>query len=93
MRAEVTVSRQTLQQHLHRAVRVFAYPYGAYNAAVLRTVREAGYWSAFTTRQGWWLSGGSMLTLPRVYVDLDDSIQIFAGRLRADPAVLAQDPT
>ena len=92
LRLEVTVSRQELEQRLHRSVRVFAYPYGAYNAAVLRAVAAAGYRAAFTTRQGWWASRDQMLTLPRVYVDLDDTLSIFAGRLRADPPVLAEDP-
>ncbi len=91
--AEIHGSRQMLEQRLHRSVRVFAYPYGAYNAVVLRNVAAAGYLAAFTTHQGWWLSRGSVLQLPRVYVDRDDSLSVFAGRLRADPAILAQDPT
>jgi peptidoglycan/xylan/chitin deacetylase (PgdA/CDA1 family) len=90
---EVAQSRHELEQRLHRAVRVFAYPYGAHNASVLSAVSKAGYWGGFTTREGWWENRGEVLTLPRVYVDIDDSPQIFAGRLRADPVALAADPT
>jgi peptidoglycan/xylan/chitin deacetylase (PgdA/CDA1 family) len=90
---EVAQSRHVLEQRLHKAVRAFAYPYGAYNASVLRAVSKAGYWGAFTTRQGWWENRSQLLTLARLYVDIDDSPQIFVGRLRADPAALAEDPT
>lgn len=90
---EVSQSRSILQLRLHRSVRLMAYPYGAYNGAVISDVRKAGYWAAFTTQQGWWERSNQLLTLPRVYVDLDDTLKIFAGRLRADPKVLAEDPT
>jgi peptidoglycan/xylan/chitin deacetylase (PgdA/CDA1 family) len=91
--AEVDGSRNALQTRLHRPVRVFAYPYGDYDQTVLIAVRRAGFVTAFTTRQGWWQDSADLLTLPRVYVDLDDTVQTFAGRLRADPAILAEDPT
>ena len=90
---ELVDSRRLLAQHLHRTVPVMAYPYGTYNASVLAAVRQAGYWAAFTTHQGWWQTSGAVLTLPRVYVDNDDTPAIFAGRLVADPTVLAEDPT
>jgi peptidoglycan/xylan/chitin deacetylase (PgdA/CDA1 family) len=90
---EVAQSRRELERRLHRIVRVFAYPYGAYNGSVLSAVAKAGYWGGFTTREGWWENRSELLTLPRVYVDIDDSPQIFSGRLRADPVALATDPT
>lgn len=90
---EVSESRSLLQRNLHRPVRIFAYPYGTFNARVLTDLGKAGYWAAFTTRQGWRPTRFELLTLPRVYVDLDDTISIFAGRLRANPATLAADPT
>ncbi|MGH2442931.1 MAG: polysaccharide deacetylase family protein [Chloroflexota bacterium] len=90
---QVWGSRHVLQQHLHRSVRVFAYPYGNYDSRVLAALRAAGFYGAFTTLEGWSPSTPNLLHLPRVYVDLDDTIPIFAGRLRDDPKVLAQDPT
>ncbi len=92
-RGEIYGSRQMLQARLHRAVRVLAYPYGTYNAYLIRTLRQAGFLAAFTTRQGWWQRASHLFTLPRVYVDNDDTLQIFAGRLVASPAILAEDPT
>lgn len=88
---EISNSRSVLRDRLHKAVQVFAYPYGAYNAEVLRDLSRAGFLAAVTTHQGWWQSRGALYTMPRVYVDLDDSLSIFAGRLRADPMVLAED--
>jgi peptidoglycan/xylan/chitin deacetylase (PgdA/CDA1 family) len=90
---EVDRSRMVLQSRLHHSVVLFAYPYGSYNALVLQDVQKAGYWAAFTTHQGWWQQASRLLTLPRVYVDRDDSIPILAGRLVGDPTVLAEDPT
>lgn len=89
---EVTGARRRLEGALHRSVRVFAYPYGSYDARVESAVRRAGLRAAFTTHQGWWEESASPLTLPRVYVDIDDTLAIFRGRLVADPTVLAQDP-
>ncbi|MGH2448957.1 MAG: polysaccharide deacetylase family protein [Chloroflexota bacterium] len=92
-RWELSQSRRLIQQHTHRPVRIMAYPYGSYNPAILRAVHRAGYIAAFTTKQGWWLHRGTLLTEPRVYIDLDDTVPIFAGRLAANPSVLAEDPT
>ena len=90
---EVARSRQVLETHLHRPIDIFAYPYGAYDAAVVSAVSRAGFQTAFTTHQGWVARSDQLLTLPRVYIDIDDTLAVFAGRLRADPAVLAHDPT
>lgn len=75
-RNEIDQSRLVLQRRLHKPVRIFAYPYGDYNAAVLRDVQAAGYVAAFTTHQGWIESGGEMLTLPRVYANHDDTVPV-----------------
>lgn len=90
---EIYRSRQVLQSKLDHSVVVFAYPYGSYNALVLQDVKKAGYWAAFTTHQGWWQQARQALTLPRVYIDRDDTIPILAGRLQGDPRILAEDPT
>ena len=93
VRWQLSESRRELQSHLHRTIVLLAYPYGAFNAPVVAAARRAGYSAAFTTQQGWTLSSARALTEPRVYVDIDDSVSIFAGRLRADAQVLALDPT
>ncbi|GAC1446116.1 MAG: hypothetical protein NVSMB52_09620 [Chloroflexota bacterium] len=74
---EVVGSRQALENRLHRSVRVFAYPYGAYNAVVIRAVARAGFHSAFTTRHGWFANRANILTLPRVHVTQQNSLTSF----------------
>jgi peptidoglycan/xylan/chitin deacetylase (PgdA/CDA1 family) len=90
---EIRGSRSALQRHLGRRVDIFAYPYGSFNARVLADVRRAGYAAAFTTEQGWILKQSQRFLLPRVYVDRDDSIAQFAGRLTGNLAVVSRDPT
>jgi peptidoglycan/xylan/chitin deacetylase (PgdA/CDA1 family) len=75
-RGEIVQSRLILQERLHRPVRVFAYPYGAYNNAILADVARAGYWAAFTTHVGWIESNTHMLTLPRVYADHSNAVPV-----------------
>jgi hypothetical protein len=72
---------------------VFCYPYGAFDTRIESEVRRAGFYAAFSTQQGWWQSTNDLFQLPRVYVDIDDSLAIFKGRLAANEAVLSQDPT
>jgi peptidoglycan/xylan/chitin deacetylase (PgdA/CDA1 family) len=93
VRWQLKESRRELRAHLHRAVNLLAYPYGAYSSRIVAAVARAGYQAAFTTQQGWVESSAHLLIEPRVYVDIDDTLAVFAGRLRADPRILAADPT
>lgn len=90
---EIQGSRQMLRNRLHIAATVFAYPYGSFNAVVLRDVSKAGYTAAFTTQEGWTLSFGARYLLPRVYIDRDDTPAQFAARLTGNLSVVSQDPT
>lgn len=92
-RAEVAGSRVALRTRLHVAATVFAYPYGAFNSAILQDVQRAGFAAAFTTQQGWQLSRSLRYLLPRVYIDRDDSLAQFAARLTGNLRVVEQDPT
>ena len=47
---EVSTCKQTLEQESGRKVSMFCYPNGRYDADVIRTVRNAGYDGARTTR-------------------------------------------
>lgn len=77
---EIAGSRQLLEQRLHRDVRVLAYPYGAYNDAIVRDVARAGYYAAFTTHQSWILTSSNLLTLPRVYALHNNSVPVSPTR-------------
>lgn len=82
LKKEITQSGQVLQAHLHRSIKVFAYPYGAFNAGVIAAVLKAGYWGAFTTQSGWIARRDALPTLPRLHINQQDTLSIFSGILR-----------
>jgi peptidoglycan/xylan/chitin deacetylase (PgdA/CDA1 family) len=51
-RAEISGSREDLEQNLRRPVTLFAYPYGAFDAAVAAAVEAAGFSAACTVLPG-----------------------------------------
>jgi peptidoglycan/xylan/chitin deacetylase (PgdA/CDA1 family) len=63
--AELEASRRTLERHLGHPVQWFAYPAGAFDAAVVRLVARAGYVLAVTTKPGDAQSATAPLTLHR----------------------------
>lgn len=50
---EVTQSKKTLTKLLGRPVNFFCFPYGSYNASVLKAVKKAGYLMAVTSNYGY----------------------------------------
>jgi peptidoglycan/xylan/chitin deacetylase (PgdA/CDA1 family) len=68
LRDQVEGSRRDLQRVLGHFVYFFAYPYGAYDAAVVAEVRRAGFVLAATTNAGATESSRAPLTLPRIHV-------------------------
>jgi peptidoglycan/xylan/chitin deacetylase (PgdA/CDA1 family) len=81
-RVELCDSRRRLEDELGRPVLHFAYPYGAYDAAVRASVADAGYATACATRSGLSEPGEDLLALRRVTVHGHDSLLDFACRLR-----------
>jgi peptidoglycan/xylan/chitin deacetylase (PgdA/CDA1 family) len=80
LRAEVEDSRTLLTALLGEPVRGFCYPYGALDAAAVRTVQQAGYDYAVAIAHGP-LTGRH--ALPRCYVgDLDGPWRLRAKRAR-----------
>jgi peptidoglycan/xylan/chitin deacetylase (PgdA/CDA1 family) len=69
-RQEIESSRAALQDGLGQAIDHFAYPYGAFEAAHVAMVKEAGFATACTTRRGRYLGHTNRVeqayTLPRV---------------------------
>ncbi|MBV9490967.1 MAG: polysaccharide deacetylase family protein [Verrucomicrobia bacterium] len=68
-REEITAGKKKLEDMFGREVRHFAYPYGAFNAALVELVGEAGYATACTTGPGIAGPGSQRLLLPRTGVD------------------------
>jgi peptidoglycan/xylan/chitin deacetylase (PgdA/CDA1 family) len=65
---ETAGSRRVLQHVLGHPVYFFAYPFGAFNDAVVSAVKAAGFTMAYTTAGGTTESTGSPLTMPRIHV-------------------------
>jgi peptidoglycan/xylan/chitin deacetylase (PgdA/CDA1 family) len=68
LRMETAGSRRTLDAVLGHPVYYFAYPFGAYNDAVVTAVKAAGFTMAYTTDAGTTESTASPLTWPRIHV-------------------------
>ena len=65
-RFEIIQGKQQLEAQLGHPVRTFAYPYGAFNAASVALVRDAGFSTAVTTEDGTDQMPGDQLVLHRI---------------------------
>lgn len=74
LRAELTQSKQRVEDELGQACRVLAYPYGDDDVRVHEATRAAGYAGAFSLRG----RAGSRFALPRVDVYRGDGALRFA---------------
>ncbi len=74
MQAEVRLCKEALERGLGRAVELFCYPAGAYNAAVRRAVAESGYRAACTVAPGANRTGADPFTLRRTEISAFDSL-------------------
>jgi peptidoglycan/xylan/chitin deacetylase (PgdA/CDA1 family) len=68
LRSETAGSKHVLEGVLGHPVYYFAYPFGAYNSAVVDAVRAAGFTLAYTTAGGTTETTATPLTLPRLHV-------------------------
>jgi peptidoglycan/xylan/chitin deacetylase (PgdA/CDA1 family) len=101
VRADLQHAQSRLQQELHAAPRLFAYPYGEYDRALRTLVGDLGY-TAFGQQSGPASVYSDLLALPRYplaeqYADLDavrEKLQAGAlpvVRVRPDDPLLAVD--
>ncbi len=66
---ELIASKAYLENITGAPVDFFSYPFGAYNAKVMRAVKNAGYTGAFTTEKGKVGSGDNSYELKRIPVN------------------------
>lgn len=66
--AELSGSKQILEQRLNTSIRLLAYPNGNHNADTCERTRRAGYELAFTTIPGWVAQGDDPMTLRRINI-------------------------
>jgi peptidoglycan/xylan/chitin deacetylase (PgdA/CDA1 family) len=84
LRREVAGSREWLQHRFHVPVNFFCYPAGRYNATVIAEVKAAGFRGAETENPGL-ATPSTRYTLPRIRVNLGESLAAFAASLRRRP--------
>ena len=78
---ELRDSKAALESKLGIQVNHFAYPYGAYNDAVIEAVKRAGYRSATTINPVLVKNPVSSLLLPRIRVSYKESLADFVKKL------------
>jgi peptidoglycan/xylan/chitin deacetylase (PgdA/CDA1 family) len=79
---ELTKSRQVLESVLGRPVGWISYPHGAVNETVRRAALEAGFEAGFTSRPGAAVVDGELLTIPRIEVTAEDTLEDFQLKVR-----------
>jgi peptidoglycan/xylan/chitin deacetylase (PgdA/CDA1 family) len=80
-RAEITHSKEVLEEKLNQKITSFAYPYGYYRPAVQQLVQEAGYLSACAVRYSMSSTSDDPFALSRLIVPGDTNLQQFAELL------------
>ena len=78
---ELVDSRVALEDMLGKAVKTFAYPYGAWDERCAAAVKQAGYTAACTTQTGWALRDRDPYRLRRLTVFNHDTLGSFARKL------------
>ncbi|MGC8555080.1 MAG: polysaccharide deacetylase family protein [Candidatus Acidulodesulfobacterium sp.] len=81
MIGELIASKAYLENITGSAVDFFSYPFGSYNANVMRAVKNAGYTAAFTTVNGKIESGDNSYELKRIAVNGYNSIFNFIFKI------------
>ena len=84
MKEEILGSKKAIEEKAGRPVEFFCYPYGDYNAEVLRQVREAGFLGSTTVKRGFTFRGDDPFELKRVPVRLNTWPLSFMIKLHSD---------
>jgi peptidoglycan/xylan/chitin deacetylase (PgdA/CDA1 family) len=79
---QIAGGKESLEAHINRPVRWFAYPSGRYDAAVVRVLKSDGFWGAATTQDGRTHTASGFFDLQRVRISgsytLDTFIKVVA---------------
>jgi peptidoglycan/xylan/chitin deacetylase (PgdA/CDA1 family) len=81
-RQELLDDKRTLEGVLNRAVNLFAYPYGDYDAETIGVVRDCGFHAAFTVDSGRFSAGTNRFLIPRFEVPTNGARDTFATFIR-----------
>ncbi len=83
---QIAEARRAIEDHLHKPVRFFCYPYGRYDSRTVAALRAAGYTGAVTTEGGAVHTTAGLFELARVrvhgYYGLDKFVETLDYYLR-----------
>lgn len=74
-------SKEFLEKIINKKVEYIAYPFGNYDDATIKSLKEAGYKMAFTTEKGWSKGKTDEYKVKRVYVNGNSDMNVFKERL------------
>jgi peptidoglycan/xylan/chitin deacetylase (PgdA/CDA1 family) len=74
---QIAGGKESIEAHINRPVRWFAYPSGRYDAAVIRVLKSAGFWGAVTTAYGRTHTASAFFELPRVRISGSYTLETF----------------
>lgn len=80
-REEILQARALIEQELGKPADSFAYPYGEYNRATLKILKQAKFRYAFTTKEGWATNKQPPLLLHRLVVDSQKPFEYWVAQL------------
>jgi peptidoglycan/xylan/chitin deacetylase (PgdA/CDA1 family) len=80
-RESIAQSKLVLEGWTGLPIRHFAYPYGFFDATVVRLVRECGFVTSHSTVPGFWREETSLFEIPRVGIGRYDSLGYVKARL------------
>jgi peptidoglycan/xylan/chitin deacetylase (PgdA/CDA1 family) len=80
-RESIVQSKLVLEDWTGLPIRHFAYPYGFFDATVVRLVREAGFVTSHSTLPGFWREETSLFEIPRLGIGRYDAMGYVKARL------------
>jgi peptidoglycan/xylan/chitin deacetylase (PgdA/CDA1 family) len=84
-REEVTESKKILEEITGKEVKYFSYPFGRFNNAVIKQLKEAGYLAAFCGVPQRFNGGDNLFMIPRIPLNLFDNLFTFTQKIGQGP--------
>ncbi len=68
LKDEITGSKKTIEDHIGKPVKYFAYPFGEFNDAIIKIVKDSGYYLARSSKVGIYNGQNEMYKLKSIEV-------------------------
>lgn len=81
MRRQLRGAKQAMEEKLGHPTYALSYPFGAFNPRVVAETQAAGYRAALILCCGYKQSADILLTLPRIRISYNDTLEEIAAKL------------